>query len=39
MPGSTTAPDRQSACDNALFHVAFRYQQSVGVRKYATFSR
>ncbi|MDH3662851.1 MAG: hypothetical protein OEU92_22960 [Alphaproteobacteria bacterium] len=38
MPGSTTAPDRQSACDNALFHVAFRYQQSVGVRKYATFT-
>jgi hypothetical protein len=38
MPGSTTAPGRPGACDNAPFRVAFRYQQSVGARKYATFA-
>jgi hypothetical protein len=32
MPGSTTTPGRQGACDNALGRVAFRQRNGVGTR-------
>jgi hypothetical protein len=32
MPGSSTTPDRPSACVGALGHIAFRYTDSVGTR-------
>ena len=32
MPGSTTPPDRQGACDGAPCRVAFRPLDSVGIR-------
>ena len=32
MPGSTTTPGRQGACDNALVRVAFRQLNGVGTR-------
>ena len=32
MPGSSTTPDRPSACVGALEHIAFRYTDSVGTR-------
>lgn len=32
MPGSSTAPGRRSACEDALRRVAFRRLESVGTR-------
>jgi hypothetical protein len=32
VPGSSTTPDRPSACVGALGHIAFRYTDSVGTR-------
>jgi hypothetical protein len=37
MPGSTTPPDRQSACDGAPCHMAFRPLDSVGIREKLAF--
>ena len=34
MPGSSTTPDRPSACVGALGHIAFRYTDSVGTRNH-----
>ncbi len=36
MPGSATTPGHPSACDCALGHVAFRFQNSVGTRNIKT---
>jgi hypothetical protein len=36
MPGSTTTPGHPSACDVALRHVAFRFDNSVGTRDIST---
>ena len=38
MPGSSTSPDRPSACDGAPVRVAFRYTDSVGTRKQFSFA-
>jgi len=38
MPGSSTAPNRPEACDNASVRVAFRFAESVGVSGSASFA-
>jgi hypothetical protein len=37
MPGSTTTPDPQSACDDALRCFAFRHHKDVGIRHHGLF--
>ena len=38
MPGSSTAPGRTGARNNAPVHIAFRQQNSVGTQKKADFA-